>query len=129
MPRGRWRASPEHVPAVDPQADRVAGRSYSAVTRWFVGGAAAALLVADLAITSLHPWADLQRLLGGLIHPDFPAVEIWSVVYTVAFAVGGMNCLIAALGSLLLMRQPTAAEEPVMPSEASPVASTSGARS
>ncbi|MGU3663046.1 PhnE/PtxC family ABC transporter permease [Methylobacterium sp. A49B] len=81
-------------------ADRVAGRGYAAVTRWFVGGAAAALLVADLAITSLHPWADLQRLLGGLIHPDFPAVEIWSVVYTVAFAVLGVS-LGAGAGFLL----------------------------
>ncbi|MDH3030591.1 PhnE/PtxC family ABC transporter permease [Methylobacterium fujisawaense] len=67
------------------------GAGYATATRWFVGGAAAALLGADLAITSLHPWADLQRLLAGLVHPDFPAVEIWSVVYTVAFAVLGVT--------------------------------------
>ncbi len=67
------------------------GAGYATATRWFVGGAAAALLLADLAITSLHPWADLQRLLAGLIHPDFPAVEIWSVVYTVAFAILGVT--------------------------------------
>jgi phosphonate transport system permease protein len=68
-----------------------AGRGYAAATRWFVGGAMAALLLADLAVTSLHPWADLRRLLAGLIHPDFPAVEIWSVVYTVAFAILGVT--------------------------------------
>ena len=68
-----------------------AGRGYAAATRWFVGGAAAALLLADLAVTSLHPWADLRRLLAGLIHPDFPSVEIWSVVYTVAFAILGVT--------------------------------------
>ena len=66
---------------------RIPGWGYAAVTRWFAAGALAALLGADLAVSSLHPWADLQRLLGGLIRPDFLAVDIWSVVYTVAFAI------------------------------------------
>ncbi|MGU3337142.1 PhnE/PtxC family ABC transporter permease [Methylobacterium mesophilicum] len=70
---------------------RIPGWGYAALTRWFVGAALAALLAADLGITSLHPWADLQRLLGGLIHPDFPSVEVWSVVYTVAFAILGVT--------------------------------------
>ncbi|MCJ2071742.1 ABC transporter permease [Methylobacterium sp. J-030] len=79
---------------------RIPGWGYAAVTRWFAGGALAALLAADLAVTSLHPWADLRRLLAGLIHPDFPAVEIWSVVYTVAFAILGVT-LGAGAGLLL----------------------------
>ena len=69
----------------------IPGWGYAAVTRWFVGGAVAALLAADLAVTSLHPWADLQRLLGGLIHPDLLSVEVWSVVYTIAFAILGVT--------------------------------------
>ncbi len=67
------------------------GWGYAAATRWFVAGAAAALLASDLAVTSLHPWADLERLLAGLIHPDFPAVEVRSIVYTVAFAILGVS--------------------------------------
>ncbi|MCJ2135302.1 ABC transporter permease [Methylobacterium sp. J-026] len=70
---------------------RIPGWGYAAVTRWFAAGALAALLAADLAVTSLHPWADLRRLLGGLLHPDFPAVEVWSVVYTIAFAILGVT--------------------------------------
>ncbi|MGU3328670.1 PhnE/PtxC family ABC transporter permease [Methylobacterium mesophilicum] len=70
---------------------RIPGWGYAAVTRWFAAGALAALLGADLAVSSLHPWADLQRLLGGLIRPDFLAVDIWSVVYTVAFAILGVT--------------------------------------
>ncbi|NEU10814.1 ABC transporter permease [Methylobacterium sp. BTF04] len=70
------------------------------VSRWFVVLAVAALFVADLAITSLNPWADLRRLIGGLIHPDLPSVEIWSVVYTVAFAMLGVT-LGAGAGFLL----------------------------
>ncbi len=36
---------------------------YGAISRLFFALALAALLVADLAVTSLHPWADLRRLL------------------------------------------------------------------
>ena len=73
---------------------------YAAVSRWFLAAALAGLLVADLQVTTLHPLADLARLLGGLIRPDFPAVEGWSVVYTVAFAMLGVG-LGAGTGLLL----------------------------
>ncbi|MFD0938436.1 PhnE/PtxC family ABC transporter permease [Methylobacterium trifolii] len=65
-----------------------------------MAGALAALLVADLHVASLNPWADLRRLLGGLVRPDFLSVEGWSVVYTVAFAVLGVG-LGAGAGFLL----------------------------
>jgi phosphonate transport system permease protein len=65
---------------------------YAAVSRWFAAAALAALFLADLHVTSLNPWADLQRLLAGLIRPDLLSVEGWSVVYTVAFAVLGVTC-------------------------------------
>lgn len=64
---------------------------YAAVSRWFVAFGLAALLAADLHVTSLHPWADLRRLVGGLVRPDFLAVEGLSILYTVAFAVLGVG--------------------------------------
>ncbi|WP_331291722.1 MULTISPECIES: ATP-binding cassette domain-containing protein [Methylobacterium] len=73
---------------------------YAAVSRWFAAAALAGLLVANLQVTTLHPFADLARLLGGLIRPDCPAVEGWSVVTTVAFAMLGVG-LGAGTGLLL----------------------------
>ena len=73
---------------------------YAAVSRWFVALGVAALVAADLHVTSLHPWADLRRLLEGLVRPDFFAVEGASVLYTVAFAVLGVG-LGASVGFLL----------------------------
>jgi phosphonate transport system permease protein len=64
---------------------------YARVSRWFGALAVAALFAADLRVMSLDPWADLGRLLAGLVGPDFPSVEAWSVVYTVAFAVVGVG--------------------------------------
>ncbi|MCB4805960.1 phosphonate transport system permease protein [Methylobacterium brachiatum] len=78
---------------------------YAAVSRWFLAAALAGLLVADLHVTTLHPFADLARLLDGLVRPDFPSVEGWSVVYTVAFAVLGVGL---GAGSGLLLAIPFA---------------------
>jgi phosphonate transport system permease protein len=63
---------------------------YRGVSAGFVLAALACLPVADLHVTTLHPFAELMRLVGGLIRPDFPAVEVSSLVYTVAFAVLGV---------------------------------------
>lgn len=73
---------------------------YRGVSGWFALAALACLPVADLHVTTLHPFAELGRLLSGLIRPDFLAVEGWSVVYTVAFAVLGVG-LGAGTGLLL----------------------------
>lgn len=81
-------------------AARLPAPGYVAVSRWFAAAALAGLLAADLHVTTLHPWADLERLLGGLIRPDILAVEGWSVLYTVAFAVLGVG-LGAGAGLLL----------------------------
>jgi len=70
------------------------------VSLGFAALALACLPVADLHVTTLHPLAEMGRLLGGLIRPDFPAVEGWSVAYTVAFAVLGVG-LGAGAGLLL----------------------------
>ena len=52
--------------------------------------AALALLSADLAVTALDPWAEMRRLVAGLLRPDLLSVEAMSVVWTVAFAVLGV---------------------------------------
>lgn len=65
---------------------------YAAVSRRFGAAALAALLLADLHVTSLDPFAEFRRLLGGLLRPDLLAVEGRSVVDTVAFAVLGVTC-------------------------------------
>ncbi|UMY19177.1 ABC transporter permease [Methylobacterium organophilum] len=83
---------------------------YASISRWFVALALAALLTADLHVSSLNPFADLQRLLAGLIRPDFLSVEIRSIAYTVAFAVLGVG-LGAGAGFLLAI--PFARSRPV----------------
>lgn len=73
---------------------------YAAVSRLFLALAVAALLAADLGIASLDPYAELRRLVGGLIRPDLLSVEVRSIVNTVAFAVLGVG-LGAGAGFLL----------------------------
>ena len=51
----------------------------------------AALSVADLGVTVLHPGAELARVLHGAMRPDLWAVGWASVVLTVAFAVLGVT--------------------------------------
>lgn len=64
---------------------------YAGVSWAFLALAAAALLVADVGITALHPAAELGRLLAGVFRPDFAAVGVTSVVLTVAFAILGVS--------------------------------------
>ncbi|MGO9476272.1 MAG: PhnE/PtxC family ABC transporter permease [Rhodomicrobium sp.] len=64
--------------------------SYRSASLFFLFIALAMLFFADLAITALHPAAEFKRLIGGALSPAFSAVEIWSVIWTVAFAVLGV---------------------------------------
>ena len=78
------------------------GLTYGSATRIFVLAAIVALPFADLTVSALHPGAEFRRLLAGVLSPAFSAIEIWSVVWTVAFAVlgvaaGGTAGLILAL--------------------------------
>jgi phosphonate transport system permease protein len=66
----------------------------------FVALAVAALALADLKISTLAPWAELRRLTLGLVQPDFYAIELMSVVWTVAFAILGVSA--GALAGLVL---------------------------
>jgi phosphonate transport system permease protein len=75
---------------------------YFSASNLFVLIAAAALLIADLKITALDPWAEMQRLIGGLLHPDLLSVEAMSLVWTVAFAVLGVG-LGASVGFALAL--------------------------
>ena len=64
---------------------------YVAASRLFLILALLSLVIADLTITALDPWAELRRLLAGLLRPDLLSVEIKSIVWTVAFAVLGVG--------------------------------------
>jgi phosphonate transport system permease protein len=65
--------------------------------------ALACLAVADLSITALNPWAELRRLLDGLISTDLMAIEARAIALTVAFAVVGVAIgAMAGLGLALL---------------------------
>jgi phosphonate transport system permease protein len=68
----------------------------------FLMSAVRCLLIADIAITTLNPWAELRRLLAGIVRPDIWSVEALSVVYRVAFAVLGVG-LGASVGFLLAL--------------------------
>jgi phosphonate transport system permease protein len=64
--------------------------TYRSATLIFLLAAFAAVPFADLSISALHPGAEFTRLLGGIVSPAFSAIELWSVIWTVAFAVVGV---------------------------------------
>src|SRR5215210_5287014 len=64
---------------------------YVAASRLFLILALLSLLLADLAVTALDPWAELRRLVAGLVRPDLMLVEVKSIIWTVAFAVLGVG--------------------------------------
>jgi phosphonate transport system permease protein len=78
------------------------GLTYGSATGILLLAAILALPFADLSISAVHPGAEFRRLLAGILSPSFSAIELWSVVWTVAFAVlgvvaGGTTGLILAL--------------------------------
>ena len=66
-------------------------RGYSRVSLLFLAAAALSLAPADLAVSVLHPGAELARMVQGATHPDLWAVPWRAVVLTVAFAVLGVS--------------------------------------
>ena len=66
----------------------------------FLLGAILALGPADLMVTALDPGAEMHRLVAGILAPNIVAVDVSSVVLTVAFAVLGVG--LGALGGFLL---------------------------
>src|SRR3990172_966132 len=64
---------------------------YASVSGWFLLVACLALIIADIAVTTLDPWAEMRRLVQGILRPDFLSVEAMSVVWTIAFAVLGVG--------------------------------------
>ena len=64
---------------------------FSNTSGLFLLGALASGIAADIAITTLHPWLEMRRLLAGILRPDIWSIEALSVVYTVAFAVLGVG--------------------------------------
>jgi phosphonate transport system permease protein len=64
---------------------------YISASRLFLILALLSLIVADLTVTALDPWAELRRLLAGFVRPDILSVEIKSIAWTIAFAVLGVG--------------------------------------
>ncbi len=75
---------------------------YRSVSWLFLLIAAVALMLSDLAVSALNPWAEMRRLAAGLIRPDLFSIEMMSVVWTVAFAVLGV-AIGASTGFLLAL--------------------------
>ena len=71
----------------------------------FLVSALLCLAVADIAVTALNPWGEMLRLVRGILRPDVLSIEVWSVVWTVAFAVIGVG-IGAAAGFLLAIAFP-----------------------
>jgi phosphonate transport system permease protein len=64
--------------------------SYGSTTLIFLILALFALFFADLEVSALHPANEFRRLLAGTLSPAFSSIEVWSVIWTVAFAVLGV---------------------------------------
>lgn len=76
---------------------------YGSASLIFLAAALLCLAVADIAIPALNPGQELARLLAGILAPNFRSVEIWSVIWTVAFAVLGVGLgAVIGLGMALL---------------------------
>ncbi|MEZ5785504.1 MAG: ABC transporter permease [Xanthobacteraceae bacterium] len=75
---------------------------YASVSYLFLLIALVALGIADLTVSTLNPWAEMRRLLAGLLQPNLLSIEVMSVVWTVAFAVLGV-ALGATTGFLLAL--------------------------
>jgi len=68
----------------------------------FVAIAAICLVFADVAISTIDPWAEIRRMVRGVFTPDFLAVETigTAILQTVAFALVGV--FLGAVGGFLL---------------------------
>src|SRR6266508_3436210 len=64
---------------------------YLSASNLFLLIAALAFMLADLKVSALDPWAEMRRLVLGLVRPDLLSIEVMSVVWTVAFAVLGVS--------------------------------------
>ena len=80
--------------------------SYGTVTWGFLGLAGASVVLADLHVVALHPWADLARFGAGFLKPDFAAVGLKALALTVAFAVVGvgLGSVVGLAASLVFAR-------------------------
>ncbi|MDJ0892163.1 MAG: ABC transporter permease [Gammaproteobacteria bacterium] len=89
----------------DPETPRLAPSALSRTTLAFFGVALVCILFADFAITTVDPWAEMKRLLLGILTPDFYATDglAAALLYTVAFAFLGVGIAnVAGLGIALL---------------------------
>ena len=82
------------------------GLTYTRASLVLLGAALVSLLGADLAVTALNPWADLKRIFAGIVAPDLRAIDVWAIIWTLAFAVVGValgaTSGLAALGCVTI---------------------------
>lgn len=81
--------------------------AYANTSALFLLTGFACLAVADIAVTAVNPWAEMRRLISGILRPDLLSIEAWSVVWTVAFAVIGV-AIGASVGLALAIAYPVA---------------------
>jgi phosphonate transport system permease protein len=79
--------------------------AYGNTSLVFLLSALACLVAADIAVTALNPWAEMARLMRGVLRPDLLSIESWSVIWTVAFAVLGVG-IGATFGFVLAILHP-----------------------
>jgi phosphonate transport system permease protein len=82
--------------------------AYGNASLVFLISALACLVTADIAVTALDPWAEMARLMRGVLRPDLLSIEAWSIVWTVAFAVLGVGIGVT-FGFLLAILHPASA--------------------
>ena len=72
------------------------------VSLWFAAVGLVCLTLADIEVTTLHPWQELRRLLAGALAPDLPVLYTFrsALLNTVTFAFCGI-VLSVVLGALL----------------------------
>ena len=71
---------------------RVDSSPLAQTTKIFIGIAVVCLIFSDVAITTVDPWQEFNRLLVGLLTPDFYATDsvAEAIAYTLAFAFLGV---------------------------------------
>ncbi len=83
---------------------RVDSSPLAQTTKIFIGIAVVCLIFSDVAITTVDPWQEFNRLLVGLLTPDFYATDsvAEAIAYTLAFAFLGV-ALANVMGLILAL--------------------------
>src|SRR5262245_24071951 len=75
---------------------------YRSVTGLFVLISSVALALSDLAVSALNPWAEMRRLVAGLIRPDLLSIDIMTGFGSLSSAVLWVG-IVASVGFLFAL--------------------------